>query len=74
MKPAGGVIYLHKKKAEASYFGGRVEGFTLIDTDRKHSRRVVFTLRSLAEGKGVRWRGASHGRAWTGGLVEDDAE
>ncbi len=66
----GGMLFLHETKDKRSYFGGRIEGFRVVETEEAHARRVVFRLTSLKEGKGVKWRGASHGRAWTSGVVE----
>jgi len=71
-KLVGGMLYLHEAKADSSYFGGRIESFRVVETDEAHSLRVVFTVRSLREGKGVRWCGAAHGMAWTSGVVEGD--
>ena len=70
-KLVGGMLYLHEAKADPSYFGGRIESFRVVETDEAHSRRIVFTVTSLREGKGVRWRGTAHGMAWTSGVVED---
>jgi hypothetical protein len=67
----GGMMYLHETKADKSYFGGRIESFSVVETDEAHSHRVVFTVTSLREGKGVRWRGTAHAMAWTSGVVED---
>jgi len=67
----GGMMYLHETKADKSYFGGRIDSQRIVETDYARSRRVVFTVTSLREGKGVRWRGAAHGMAWTSGVVED---
>ncbi len=66
----GGMVFLHETKAKPSYFGGRVESFREVETDMPHARRVVFRLTSLKEGKGVNWRGANHGMAWTSGVVD----
>jgi hypothetical protein len=52
--------------------GGRIESFREVQTDLAHSRRIIFTFTSTANGKGVRWKGADHSMAWTGGVVEDD--
>ena len=64
------MVFLHETKAKPSYFGGRVESFREVETDMPHARRVVFRLTSLKEGKGAKWRGASHGMAWTSGVVD----
>jgi len=68
----GGMIYLHQAKAQPSYVGGRIESYREIHTDLAHSRRIIFTFTSTADGKGVRWKGAEHSMAWTGGVVDDD--
>jgi hypothetical protein len=66
-----GMIYLHTSKAEPSRFGGRV---TKVEQEKRpefaHSARIVFTVMSLEEGKGVRWRGDSHAMAVSGGIQE----
>jgi hypothetical protein len=67
---AGGMVFLHETKSKPSYFGGRIDAFREVDTDMPHARRVIFRLTSLSEAKGVKWRGASHGMAWTSGVVE----
>ncbi|TMB35491.1 MAG: hypothetical protein E6J62_02705 [Deltaproteobacteria bacterium] len=67
----GGMMFLHETKADKSYFGGRIESYRVVETDEAHSRRVVFTVTSLREGKGASWRGTAHGMAWTSGVVED---
>jgi hypothetical protein len=51
--------------------GGRIESYREVQTDLAHSRRIIFTFTSTADGKGVRWKGAEHSMAWTGGVVED---
>jgi len=54
------MVFLRETKAKPSYFGGRVESFREVETDMPHARRVVFRLTSLKEGRGAKWRGASH--------------
>jgi hypothetical protein len=70
-KLVGGMMYLHEKKADKSYFGGRIESYRVVETDNARSRRVIFTVTSMREGKDVGWRGTAHGMAWTSGVVED---
>src|SRR5882672_7397827 len=68
----GGTLYLHRTKAQRSYFGGDIQSFRIVETDRAHEERVIFTVRSRVEAKDVAWRGKDHGRAWTGGVVDDE--
>ncbi len=70
-KLIGGMIYLHQTKAKPSYFGGRVESYRGKDTSNPRSRRIVFVLTAIQQGRGAKWPGASHPRAWTSGVVED---
>jgi hypothetical protein len=67
----GGWIFLHETKAQASVFGGVVLDLReVVNTDLARSERVVFELEAKAEGKGARWRGASHAMAACGGIVD----
>lgn len=66
----GGLIFLHQSKAQPSYIGGVIDSFREVQTEMAHSRRIIFKFTSTAEGKGVRWQGADHSMAWTGGIVE----
>ncbi|MFB1485399.1 hypothetical protein [Corallococcus sp. RDP092CA] len=66
----GGTLYLHETKAERSYFGGTVLSYEVVNVPEKaHSQRIMFRIRSTAEAKNKAWRGANHGRAWTGGIL-----
>jgi len=66
----GGMIFLHQTKSQRSYAGGRIESYRVVETNRAHSRRIIFKFTSASEGKDVRWKGADHPMAWTGGVVE----
>lgn len=66
----GGMLYLHETKASPSYFGGVVRGFRVAGSDELAPGRIVFSVESTREGKGVAWKGAAHSMAWTGGLVD----
>src|SRR5438445_7469752 len=35
----GGMMFLHEKKADRSYFGGRIESYRVVETDYARSRR-----------------------------------
>ena len=71
---AGGWLYLHPDgKSALSGFGGIIE--EIIDSARlgkpvEDGYMVVFEARKEARDK--KWRGANHGMAWTGGIVEAD--
>ena len=65
-----GWLYLHPSKGALSEFGGRVVGHRVIQDDSlAHEERVVFILEADQQGRGQRWRGQDHQRAWTGGVV-----
>ena len=69
----GGMIYLHNKKSHLSHFGGIVQDFTIkICDEYAREKRVVFTVKSVKEGKGVKWVGKCHDRAWTSGVIDED--
>lgn len=69
----GGMLYLQRSKATPSAFGGRVTGVEEVErAEVAHARRVAFTLVSQKEGRGVRWRGAMHAMATSGGLLDAD--
>lgn len=61
------MLYLHQKKSERSYFGGRISVAREIVTGHAHAVRYV----PLPEAKGVEWKGENHSMAWTGGLVDE---
>jgi hypothetical protein len=67
----GGWLYLHPSKAEPSYFGGPISGFEqVLRDDAKRQKRIAFKFHPNASGRGQRWRGHDHSRAWTSGLVQ----
>ena len=67
----GGMLLLHVSKSKPSRFGGRV---LAVESEERsefaRSRRIIFKVQSLAEGRGVRWRGASHGMASIGSIMD----
>lgn len=68
-KLVGGSIHLHEAKSKVSYFGGTVLKYRVELYPAEHAKRVVFTLRSTKEGRGVRWSGRTEARAWYSGVV-----
>ena len=67
----GGWVYFHPTKKKPSEFGGRILGTAVgVRTGAATPRGIVLTLEARREGRGQKWRGQDHGRAWTGGLVE----
>jgi hypothetical protein len=67
----GGMIFLHERKREPSYFGGEIlDARYYHHTKSPRPHRVVFTIRSLKSCRGQKWRGASYSRAWTGRVTE----
>ena len=66
----GGALHLHEPQAERSYFGGTVLSYEVVHVpEEAHAQRIMFWIRSTAEAKNKAWRGANHGRAWTGGIL-----
>ena len=70
----GGMIYLHQTKTKLSYFGGRIDDYRSVETENARSQRVVFIFTYRPEGKGAKWRGADHARAWTSGIIPDQPQ
>jgi hypothetical protein len=66
-----GLIYLHKAKAKPSFFGGRVLGYRVVETDYAHSKRIEFEIESIAEARAVSWAGDTRTRDWWTGLIAD---
>ncbi|HEY3451544.1 MAG TPA: hypothetical protein VGK67_34620 [Myxococcales bacterium] len=66
----GGTLFLHEKKTKPSYFGGLITQFRVVEADRAHPRRVIFTLSSDTAAKGKAWEGDRKPRAWTGGILK----
>jgi hypothetical protein len=66
----GGWIYLHPQKNAPSEIGGIVGSFSSCEReDTAIVEGTAFTFLAKKEGRGQKWRGADHDRAWTGGLV-----
>mgnify|MGYP001182412735 CR=1 FL=1 len=67
----GGWVYFHDTKADGSRIGGRIVRIELVDrVDKAISEGVAFVFDSKLEGRKQLWRGADHGMAWTGGIVD----
>jgi len=66
----GGIICLHQTKAKPSYFGGRIDSYHEIEERGRLGNKVVFRFTASASAKDVKWRGAGHVRASTGGAVD----
>src|SRR5689334_4789757 len=66
----GGWVYFHATKKKPSEFGGRI---LEVAVGKREGAAIplgiVFTLEAHREGRGQKWRGQDHGRAWTGGVV-----
>ena len=67
----GGWVYYHETKADHARFGGQILGFEQGSADL--ADRKVILLRADARARGQKWRGADHGMAMSGGLVDADA-
>lgn len=66
----GGWLYLHGSKAEKSSFGGQILGFEQGDGNMADSKIILF--RADAACRGQVWRGADHGMAYMGGVIDAD--
>jgi hypothetical protein len=68
----GGWAYLHPvSKSAPSEFGGVVRAVEPAKRDGKAIEDgYVLVIEARRQGKGQPWRGADHGMAWTGGIVE----
>ena len=67
----GGMLFLHETKAKPSRFGGRVLSVKPEDRPEFQNRnRVIFKVQALPEGRGVKWRGARHAMAHSGGIIK----
>ncbi len=49
----GGDIYFHKKQKELSYFGGKILGYRIHESDDHYNGRIIFRFESSAEHKNV---------------------
>lgn len=56
----GGMIYLHESKPEPSYFGGTITAYRVEEIAEAHAQRIVFTVVSQQEGRGIAWKGQEH--------------
>ncbi len=65
-----GMLYLHQKKAEPSYFGGTISGFRLSTDMEPYPGKIVFTVTAQENGKDVSWEGDKHPMAWMGGILD----
>ena len=66
----GGMLFFHEAKAKPSRFGGKVLSVEQVRTDEfAHKDRIVFKILSLPQGRGERWRGADHGMASYGRIL-----
>ena len=67
-----GMIYLHQKKNEPSYFGGLVKSYRIEENiESEYVGRIVFLLESRKEGKGKKWRGKKHRMSYYSGIVDE---
>ena len=49
----GGDIYFHKKQKEASYFGGKILGYRIHESDDQYDGRIIFRFEPSTEHKNV---------------------
>jgi len=65
-----GMLYLHQKKAEPSYFGGTISGFRISTDMEPYPGKIVFKVIAQDEGKGIAWEGDKHPMAWMSGILD----
>lgn len=68
-------VYLHDRKGEMAPMGGVITAIQpATEPGFTDQGRYAITFTSRAEAKRMPWRGASHGMAWTSGMIEADAQ
>jgi hypothetical protein len=65
-----GMLYLHQKKAEPSYFGGTISGFRVSTDMEPYPGKIVFSVTSQEDAKNIAWEGDKHPMAWMGGILD----
>lgn len=66
----GGWVYFHETKSTPARFGGIILGFEPGEADMADRKVILF--QGDGRSRGVRWRGANHGMAMCGGVVDAD--
>jgi hypothetical protein len=49
----GGDIYFHEKQKEPSYFGGKILGYSIHESDDQYNGRIIFRFEYSAEHRKV---------------------
>ncbi|ACB94879.1 hypothetical protein [Beijerinckia indica] len=70
-KLVNGKLYLHKTKAEPSYFGGTIIGYRLAEAGEPYPGKILFKVSEEEACKGIGWEGDKHPMAWMGGILDD---
>jgi hypothetical protein len=65
-----GMLYLHQKKAEPSYFGGVISGYRISTDVEPYPGKIVFSVTSQEDAKNIAWEGDKHPMAWMGGILD----
>lgn len=69
----GGWLYLHPlTKHDLSEFGGKILRYEITGDGEGYPGRIAFVFEARQEGRKQKWRGQSHGMAWTGRSVTSD--
>ena len=69
----GGLVLLHETKAKASYLGGFIYDWEIIqDTAKANGNRVLFKFLAAADARYVRWGGKNHMMAWQSEVIPAD--
>ncbi|HYP57066.1 MAG TPA: hypothetical protein VEQ35_02135 [Beijerinckia sp.] len=70
-KLVNGSLYLHKTKAEPSYFGGIITGYRFASEAEPYPGKIIFTVASQPSCENIPWEGDKHPMAWMGGILDD---
>jgi hypothetical protein len=69
----GGWLYLHDSKGKPASLSGRIIGFEAAEREGTATQRgVAIVFQAHRDARGKKWRGASHGMAWSSGVIEAD--
>lgn len=69
-KLINGMVYLHQKKSEPSFFGGVISGFRLAGGQEPYPGKIVFKVKAQDDCKNIPWEGDKHPMAWMGGILD----
>lgn len=64
-----GLLFLHEKKSQPSYFGGVIVGHRLAGAEEPSPGHVVLKIAPKNDCKDIAWEGDTHPMAWMGGIL-----